>query len=109
MAITYKWVINKLSTAPREGDLLDVVKTVSWVYQGIEGDIIVYQQGNYDCVTPSDTDFTAYPDLTFDQVCGWLEAAFNMPALQENINTQIYNIINPPIVVLPLPWETPNI
>jgi hypothetical protein len=57
------------------------------------------------CATPSDTDFTAYDDLTFDQVCEWLVAGNNVEAMELNLDTQIENLKNPPIVNLPLPWD----
>jgi hypothetical protein len=56
------------------------------------------------CATPSDTDFTAYPDLTEDQVISWLEAGNDVEALQANVAAKIADIKNPPIVNLPLPW-----
>jgi hypothetical protein len=60
------------------------------------------------CATPSETDFTAYPDLTYEQVCGWLDAGLDVPALDANLDQQIENIINPPLITLPLPWAAPT-
>ena len=56
------------------------------------------------CQSPSETDFTAYPDLTYDQICSWLDAGLNVAELDADLDSQIENIINPPIVTLPLPW-----
>jgi hypothetical protein len=58
------------------------------------------------CTTPSETDFTAYPDLTQAQVEGWLDAGLDVPTIDANLDKQIENIINPPIIVLPLPWQS---
>jgi hypothetical protein len=109
MATTYKWVVSQLDTAPSEDGLTDVVKVVHWRYQAEEVDTDktynaeVY--GAMACATPSDTDFTAYADLTYDQVCEWLVAGNNVEALELNLDTQIENLKNPPIVNLPLPWN----
>jgi hypothetical protein len=56
------------------------------------------------CPTPSETDFTAYPDLTQEQVEFWLDAGLDVSAIDNSLIIDIENQINPPIVVLPLPW-----
>jgi hypothetical protein len=56
---------------------------------------------------PSAEDFTPYADLTFEQVCGWLEDGLDVEATDASLATQIENLINPPVVSLPLPWLTP--
>jgi hypothetical protein len=105
---TYQWVINQMDTKPQEGNLLDVVVVVHWTRaaeQFVGGEPInVSVFGTMACQTPSETDFTAYPDLTYDQVCSWLDAGLDVPALDLGLDQQIENIINPPIIVLPLPW-----
>ena len=104
---TYKWVINQLDTAPSEDGLTDVVKVVNWTRTAQQEDINVSCYGSMNCVTPSSTDFTAYPDLTYDQVCGWLDAGLDVVSIDLGLDKQIENIINPPIIVLPLPWQVP--
>jgi len=106
---TYNWVISQLDTAPQDGDLHDVVKTIHWRYQGTEvvGDKTYTAEvySTYGCAQPSDTDFTAYTDLTEDQVISWLEDGLDVSSLKANIDAQIENQKNPPIVNLGLPWE----
>jgi hypothetical protein len=110
MATTYNWVVNQLDTVPSEDGLTDVVKVVNWTRtaeQFVGGEpILVSCYGTMGCTTPSPTDFTAYPDLTYDQVCGWLDAGLDVPTIDAGLDTQIENIINPPIIVLPLPWAS---
>jgi hypothetical protein len=112
MAITYNWVINQLDTAPSEDGLTDVVKIVHYTRtaeQFVGGEPInVSSYGTMGCETPSETDFTAYPDLTYEQVCGWLDAGLQVPEIDLGLDAQIENIINPPIVNLPLPFSNPN-
>ena len=108
MATTFTWVINQMDTKPQEDTLTDVVITIHWsrFAEHIVGaePIIVLSYGTMACATPSETDFTAYPDLTYDQVCSWLEAGLNVTEIDLGLQSQIDNIINPPIIVLPLPW-----
>lgn len=107
----YKWIINSMDCIPKEGSMLDIVSCVHWTRTATkivdEKSIVVSVYGTMACQTPSETDFTAYPDLTYDQVCGWLDAGLDVEALDLNLDGQIENIINPPIITLPLPWETP--
>jgi hypothetical protein len=105
MATTYKWVVSQLDTAPSEDGLTDVVKVVHWRYQAEDGTYTAEVYGAMSCATPSDTDFTAYDDLTFDQVCEWLVAGNDVDAMELNLDTQIENLKNPPIIQLPLPWD----
>jgi hypothetical protein len=102
------WIISQLDTAPSEDGLTDVVKTVHWRRQAQEViNEVTYNAdvyGSMGCATPSETDFTAYPDLTEAQVCSWLEAGMDVESLDLNLDAQIENQVNPPIVNLPLPW-----
>ena len=113
MSITYNWVINQMDTKPTEDGLTDVVVTVHWTRtaeQYVGGEPInVSSYGTMGCQTPSSTDFTAYPDLTYEQVCGWLNAGLDVPTIDLGLDKQIENIINPPIVNLPLPFQNPSI
>lgn len=105
---TKTWVIAQLDTAPSSDGLVDVVKTVHWRYQATEtvedktyfADIY----GAMACGTPSETDFTAYPDLTEAKVIEWLESGLDVEALQASLDAQIENQKNPPIINKPLPW-----
>lgn len=105
MATEYKWVISAMDTAPSEDGLTDVVKTVHWRYQAQDAEYFADVYGTMGCATPSETDFTAYPDLTEDQVISWLEAGLDVEALKSNLDAQIESKKNPPIVNLPLPWS----
>jgi hypothetical protein len=104
MVTEYKWVISAMDTAPSEDCLTDVVKTVHWRYQAQDVEYFADMYGSMACATPSETDFTAYPDLTEDQVISWLEAGNDVDALKANLDAQIEQQKNPPIVNLPLPW-----
>ena len=102
--INYKWVINELNCIPNEGQLIDVVSIVNWSRFAEQDNIEVSVYGTMSCPSPSETDFTAYPDLTFEQICTWLDEGLKVAELDANLYSQIQNIINPPIVTLPLPW-----
>ena len=110
MAIVYNWVISQMDEVPQEGSLLNVVVMVYWTrHATTEVNNKTYYTSVYGamvCTTPSPTDFTAYPNLTFEQVCGWLDAGLDVPALDTQLDAQLEDLINPPIINLPLPWAT---
>lgn len=105
---TFKWVIAQLDTAPSVDGLTDVVKTIHWRYQAeeVDGENTWFGDtyGAMACAAPSEIDFTAYPDLTEEQIITWLEAGLNVPALQASLESKIETQKNPPIVSKPLPW-----
>ena len=108
MTTTYEWVISQMDTKPQDGGLNDVVSTIHYRRNAtaIDGDKTYFADsyGAMGCATPSETDFTAYPDLTFEQVCSWLENGLDVVAIDAGLDSQIENQINPPIVVKPNPW-----
>jgi hypothetical protein len=104
----YKWIISALNCVPKENEMIDVVSIVHWIriadtYLGAEPlQVSIY--GTMNCGQPSETDFTAYPDLTYDQICSWLDLGLDVAELDANLDIQIADIVNPPIITLPLPW-----
>jgi hypothetical protein len=113
MAIIYNWVVSSMDEYPTTPDnLVDVVFKVHWrrvATEEVDGKI--YTANTFSVLevpSPSPEDFTPYPDLTFDQVCGWLDAGLDVAAIDASLAIQIENEINPPVVSLPLPWVTPE-
>jgi hypothetical protein len=108
-----EWIINALDTKPKEDGLTDVVINVQWTRTATtifeDKEYKSYTNGNMSCSTPSSTDFTAYPDLTYEQVCGWLDAGLDVENIDLNLDLKLEFQINPPIVNLPLPFNNPTI
>jgi len=113
--MTISWIIERLLTKPVEGSYTDVVITADWRCNGTEttgtgDDAKTYSgtcYGSCSFAPPTDA-FTPYPDLTQDQVLGWCFAnGVDKTAIEANVTAQIQNQINPPVVVLPLPWAPP--
>lgn len=104
----YYWIISSMDTVPKEGELIDVVQTVHWRRDAKEiindktyyGD--VYGSSGFEAPHPSS--FIPYDQLTFEQVCAWLESILEVDKLDAALDNQIELQINPPIVQLPLPW-----
>ena len=105
----YNWVISQLECKAKEGDLTDVVYIVHWRRQAteVDGDK-TYNAEVYSTATlgnPDPAHFTPYDQITKSQVEGWLESVLDVSSIDANLNTQIANQKNPPIVTPPLPWN----
>jgi len=110
MAIIYNWVISAMDEYPTTPDNLDdVVFMVHYRRNATEVvDENTYFADIYSTLSlpaPDPTEFTPYWDLTFEQVCGWLEAGLNVEAIDASLAQQIENQRFPSVVSLPLPWQ----
>jgi len=107
MNISIVWIIERLLVKPTEGSLTDVVITADWRCNGTDGTYSGTCYGSASFAPPTEN-FTPYEDLTQDQVLGWCFAnGVDQAAIEANVTAQINNQINPPVVVLPLPWAPP--
>ena len=98
------WIIERLLVKPTEGSYTDVVITADWRCNGSQDSYSGTCYGSCSFAPPTDN-FTPYPDLTEQQVLDWCFAnGVDQAAIEANVNQQIQNQINPPVVVLPLPW-----
>jgi len=105
--ITYKWIFSAFDCKVSEDGMQDVVTTVHWRYNGTNEDgISAEMYGAQSVGTPTPDAFIPYPELSEDQVIGWMESTMDVEAMQLNIANQIKAIINPVNVTLPAPWDT---
>jgi hypothetical protein len=105
--MTILWLIERLLVKPTEGTLTDVVITADWRCNGTDETYSGTCYGSCSFAPPSGS-FTPYEDLTQEQVLGWCYAnGVDKTAIEANVTAQIENQINPPVVVLPLPWVPP--
>ena len=105
------WFITQMQSVPKDKDLIDFVVTVEFIRIAEENinnkeyssSLFGSQSFSKDDVT----NFIPYEDLTFEIVCGWLDASIDVEALDLKLDIQIESQVNPPIVVLPLPFTNP--
>lgn len=101
---TITWTVTAMDCYPQEGGNTDVVFNVHWTCAGTDG---TYNASVYStCTVPGPGNpFTPYPDLTQDQVLGWIWAnGVDQAATEAAVQTQLDNQINPPVVTPKLPW-----
>ena len=105
------WYINQLDCVPQDGDLTDFVVVAHWtrlVKETInEKEYQASIYGTASFLKDDVTNFIPYEELTYEIVCSWLDVSLDVEALDLNLDKQIENQVNPPIVTLPLPWVTP--
>jgi hypothetical protein len=105
------WYINQLDCVPQDDTLTDFVVVAHWsrfakeTINEIEYFASVY--GSQSFSKDDVTNFIPYEDLTYDIVCGWLDASIDVQALDLNLDAQIENQVKPPIITLPLPFVNP--
>ena len=104
MSTVITWNISQLDCVPQAPEGADFVVTVHWQCTGVDGAYSgqVYSTTSFAVVEGA---FTAYADLTQDQVLGWVWAnGVDKDATEAAVEGQIEAQINPPIVAPPLPW-----
>jgi len=105
------WNINQLECLPSDGIYQDFVLVAHWsrfakeTINEVEYTASVY--GSQSFSKNDVTNFIPYEDLTYEIVCGWLDSSLDTEALDLNLDAQIENQVNPPIMVLPLPFVNP--
>ena len=116
MSATINWRVGTLECYPTYEQNTDVVFTVHWDCVGSETANNVTYNGRVYGATGvtyhSGSEFTPYNQLTQDQVLGWVWDSMGTEqknSYETNVQTQIDNQINPPVVILPLPWLPPSI
>ena len=107
MAIT--WIIEQMQCAPQQDGETDVVITAAWRCNGeqVDGDKTYTGTVYGSCgFAYTGGEFTPYDQLTQEQVLGWCwSSGVDKDATEANVQTQIDNQINPPVVTLPNPWS----
>jgi hypothetical protein len=106
-----QWIINQMECVPQDGDLTDFVVSISWNRNAKEivneNEYFATIYGSQTFSKDNVTNFIPYEELTYEIVCGWLDGSMDVEAIDLKLDQQIENQVNPPIVVLPLPFVNP--
>jgi hypothetical protein len=110
MATTYNWTIQAMDCVPQEDGHTDVVVVAHWNVSATDGTYTSSAYGTQSFTYDAGKAFIPYASLTQAEVVTWVQdsmGAESVASLEANLDTQIANQINPPIVTPPLPWVTP--
>ncbi len=118
--MAFSFLISQLDSIPSLDGMDKVISTIHWraqkkytesVYDEEFGDNVFkayFTADTYGALAvdaPHEASFTPYDEVTKEMVEGWLEAGLDCEAIEANLDAQIENFLNPPLVAYPLPWS----
>ena len=107
MAVVNTWGVVQLDAYPEFEGKADVVFTVHWRLDGVDGEHAGGVYGSVGLTLDPDAPFAPYASLTEAQVIGWVKDALGeeaVAAAEANVAQQIADQANPPVVQPALPW-----
>jgi hypothetical protein len=117
MSISYKWKIERIEAAPKEGSLDDVVKSVCWRLYATDSatGTVIDAWGVVDLPEADPTNFVSYSELTEGDVTAWVEAVLDtqevygdepnfVTQMKTNLARRLAEKVSPAKVEAPLPW-----
>ena len=111
MPAIYTLTPTTLINYPQAEGETDVVFCVVWNYSGVDGEYLASFSGRTDVTYVQGAPFTAYADLSQEQVAGWVLDAWTPEQTAEyqvQLDQSIEAQKNPTTQVLPLPWVAVN-
>jgi len=112
MTTQYFWAVNSMTAYPQYAGETDVVFQIAWVCSATDGTYNSAAYGSVDTTYVAGSPFTAYADLTIDQVNGWVATALGPDGIakaQADCDAAIaaqQDTSKP--VTPPLPWNIPT-
>ena len=106
MAVTKTWDIAAMDSAPTEGSLSDVVKTIHWNCRGTETvgsgeSAVTYDSYSYGCIGLADADassFTDFASITKANAIAWAQAALGadeVTSIETALEAEVNAVITP--------------
>ena len=123
MSNIYNWSVVSMDCYPTAESQSNAVFNVNWVCVGSNnagnpnptpenpGPSSIYGQvyGQTPVTYVAGSPYTPYANLTNAEVIGWVQEALGengIANIKLTIDAQIENQTNPPVINLPLPWDT---
>jgi hypothetical protein len=114
--MAFTWVISQLDSIPSLDGMDKVISVIHWraqksyeyfISEGLETNFFTADTyGALSVDAPHEASFTPYDEVTKEMVESWLEASLDTEAIEANLDAQIENFLNPPIVAYALPWQS---
>jgi len=105
MPTEFHLIIHRLETAPSIGGMSNVVRKIAWELQARNGIAFAREQGICELADPATAVFVEYDLVNEQKVTQWLWENVNKNDVEKKLDSQIQSILNPSLVVLPLPWQ----
>jgi kynureninase len=105
----FSFIISQLDSIPSLDGMDKVISVIHYRAQKeYQEDVIHFTADTYGALSvdaPHEASFTPYDEVTKEMVEGWLNELLDTESIEANLDAQIENFLNPPIVSYPLPWQ----
>lgn len=101
------WKIEQLNCKPSFDGKTNVVETIHWRLNGVDGDYATSVYGSQGVTYEESTDFIEYDNLTEDQLISWVKDILGEEQVtnyENSVISQLELLKNPVMVNPPLPW-----
>jgi hypothetical protein len=105
--MAFNWVISQLDSIPSLDGMDKVISVIHYRAQKQDEGFTADTYGALSVDAPHEASFTPYDEVTKEMVEDWLESGLDCEAIEANLDAQIENFLNPPMVAYPLPWSDP--
>jgi uncharacterized protein (DUF433 family) len=121
--MAFDFLISQLDSIPSLDGMDKVISTIHWraqkayvtpqISEGtpqISEGTPLFTADTYGALgvdAPHEASFTPYDEVTKEMVEEWLESGLDCEAIEANLDAQIDNFLNPPLVAYALPWSDP--
>ena len=89
---TYTWEIQAFKVKRNEGELVNVVYQIQYLYRATDGEFKTLVSDVASIGGPDEENFTEYENLTQEQVIGWLENSVDVDALKSFLDSKLLKI-----------------
>jgi hypothetical protein len=103
--MAFNWIISELESIPSLDGMDKVISVIHYRANKAHEEFIADYYGSLSVDAPHEASFTPYDEVTKAMVEEWLEAGLNCEAIEINLDAQIENFLNPPLVAYPLPFD----
>ena len=100
----FTWSFPQFDVAKAEDGLTDVVKTIHWRYDAVDGDYSAGLYGTVGLGAPNPTGFIPFADLTKVWAIAAVSESVDVPAMTTSLDAQIATAKKPPIVPMNAPF-----
>lgn len=119
--MAFSFLISQLDSIPSLDGIDKVISVIHWRAQKTHSETIydsetetssekdLFTAETYGALgvdAPHEASFTPYDEVTKEMVEGWLDAGLDTEAIEANLDSQIENFLNPPVVAYALPWQS---
>jgi kynureninase len=106
----FSFIISQLDSIPSLDGMDKVISVIHYRAQKeYQEDVIHFTADTYGALSvqaPHEASFTPYDEVTQAMVESWLNELLDTEVIEANLDAQIQNFLNPPIVAYPLPWQS---